>query len=236
VGSGERVGTGKGPGPVHLLAGGPGARGGVYRPIIRDLLRQPGKPAPLVAYVGAATDDDRRFSGFMEELVTAAGPCTFRLAPVVGRRAAGGAAREVIAAADLVLMGGGDVDLGMRRIMEADLARLLKEKHAGGAPFLGVSAGAILLGLCWIRWPDPDDDASAELFDCLGLVPIHCDCHGEEDGWAELKTLLRLAGGRALGHGIRAGAGLRVAAGGTVEPICGEVDRFQVRGGKVIPL
>ena len=224
------------PGPVLLLAGGPGTRKSAYRPILRDLLAQTGKARPLVAYLGAATDDDRRFAGFMEALVAAAGPCTFRLAPVVGRRAAGGAARAVIETADLVLLGGGDVELGMQRLRERDLARPLAEKHQGGCPFLGVSAGAILLALRWVRWPDPQDDGSAEPFDCLGLAPILCDCHGEEDGWAELEALLRLAGGRALGHGIRAGAALRVTAGGAVELLCGEVDRLQLRGGKAVPL
>ncbi len=171
----------------------------------------------------------------MAGLVEAAGPCTFRLAPVVGRGARAGAAREVIGAADLVFVGGGDVELGMRRLLERDLTGTLREKHGAGAPFFGISAGAILLGRRWIRWRDPDDDASAEPFDCLGLAPVLCDCHGEEDGWAELRALLRLEAGNALGHGIRAGAALRVGAGGEVEVVCGEVDRFQARRGEVVP-
>jgi peptidase E len=221
------------PSPVHLLAGGPGTRKDHYGPIVREVLQRTGKETPLVAYLGAATDDDRRFAGMMAGLVEAAGPCTFRLAPVVGARA--GAAREVIGAADVVFVGGGDVELGMRRLLERDLTETLREKHGGGAPFLGISAGAILLGRRWIRWRDPDDDASAEPFDCLGLAPVLCDCHGEEDGWAELRALLRLEAGSALGHGIRAGAALRVGAGGEVEVLCGEVDRFRARHGKVVP-
>ena len=90
-----------------------------------------------------------------------------------------------------------------------------------------------MLGRQWIRWRDPDDDGSAELFECLGLAPVLCDCHGEEEGWAELKALLRLAGGRSCGYGLRGGAALRVAADGSVEAVCGEVDRFAVRRGKV---
>ena len=232
----KRTRAGGEPYPVHLLAGGPGTRRDVYRPVVQGLLRGSGRPSPLVAYLGAATDDDRRFAGYMEELVTAAGPCTFRLAPVVGRGASGGAAREIIEAADVVLVGGGDVDLGMRRLLDRDLLPALRKKHGAGTPFFGISAGAILLSLGWIRWRDPDDDGSAELFECLGLAPLLCDCHGEEDGWAELKALLKLAGGRQVGHGIRAGAALRVTADGVVEPLCGKVDRFEVRGGRVMSL
>ncbi len=221
--------------PIHLLAGSPGSRRNVYGPLIADLLRRTGKPAPLVGYLGAATDDDPRFLGWMEGLVTSAGPCEFRLAPVRGRKAAGGAAaRAVLEDADVVFVGGGDVELGMARVAERDLAPTLRARHAAGAPVFGISAGAILLCPRWIRWRDPDDDASAELFDCLGLAPILCDCHGEEDGWGELKALLRLAGGRAVGHGLRAGAAVRVGAGGEVETVLGEVDRFRVRGGKVL--
>jgi len=224
------------PSPVHLLAGGPGTARDVYRPLLRELLRRPGKPRPVVAYLGAATDDDRRFAGWMKDLLTAAAPCTFRLAPVVGRRAGGGAAREVVEEADVVFAGGGDVELGMRRLLERDLTGTLRARHAAGVPFVGISAGAILLARRWIRWRDPDDDASAEPFDCLGVAPILCDCHGEEDGWAELAALLRLEGERSLGYGLRAGAAVRVGAGGAVEPACGEVDRFHLREGEVLRL
>jgi peptidase E len=222
-----RATRGARPSPVYLLAGSPGARKNVYRPLVGEILQGVGIPRPTVAYLGAATDDDPRFLGFMEGLVTSSGPCQFRLAPVKGRKAQGGAARRIIEDADLVFLGGGDVELGMERLREHDLAQVLAKKQASGAPLFGISAGAILLCKQWIRWSDPDDDGSAELFDCLGLAPVLCDCHGEEDGWSELRALLRLVGRRSLGHGIRAGAAVRVEADGSVATVCGEVDRLQ---------
>ena len=224
------------PAPVHLLAGCPGARKNVYRPLIGELLRLAGSPKPVVAYLGAATDDDPRFLGFMEGLVTSAGACEFLLAPVKGRKAQKGAARRIIEDADLVFLGGGDVELGMQRLGDHDLAQVLAKKHASGAPVFGISAGAILLCRKWIRWSDPDDDGSAELFDCLGLAPVLCDCHSEEDGWSELRALLRLAGGRSLGHGLRTGAAIRVGADGAVVSVCGEVERLQRRGGEIVAI
>jgi hypothetical protein len=122
----------------------------------------------------------------------------------------------------------------MRRLEERELCEVLRQKHAAGAPFLGVSAGAILLAQRWIRWEDPEDDGSAALFDCLGIAPLLCDCHGEEDAWTELEALLRLAGEGSLGHGIRSGAALRVA-GGEPEVVCGKVDRRAMRRGRVVP-
>jgi hypothetical protein len=189
---------------------------------------------PLVGYLGAATDDDARFLGWMEALVTSAAPCQFRLAPVKGRKGADGAARKVLEAADVVFVGGGDVELGMQRVGERDLGPTLAAKHAAGAPVFGISAGAIMLSPRWVRWRDPDDDDSAELFDCLGLAPVQIDCHGEEDGWGELRKLLALAGGRTVGRGLRAGSAVRVGPRGTVETLLGEVDRFQVKGGEVV--
>jgi len=43
----------------------------------------------------------------------------------------------------------------------------------------------------WIRWRDPDDDATAEFFPCLGIAPLICDTHGEQDGWEELQALFK---------------------------------------------
>src|SRR5512144_256224 len=145
--------------PIHLLAGSPGSRRNVYAPVVAEILRRAGKPAPRVGYLGAATDDDPRFLGWMEVLVTSAGPCEFVLAPVRGRKAAGGAARAVLEDADVVFVGGGDVELGMARVAERDLAPTLRARHAAGTPVFGISAGAIMLCPRWIRWRDPDDDA-----------------------------------------------------------------------------
>jgi putative intracellular protease/amidase len=222
--------------PIHLLAGSPGARRNVYGPLLAELLTATGKPLPTVGYLGAATDDDPRFLGWMEALLAAGGPCRMRLAPVKGPKVAGGAARAVLEAADLIFVGGGDVELGMRRVEERDLAGTLRAGHAAGVPVFGISAGAIMLSREWIRWPDPDDDGSAERFPCLGLAPVRIDCHGEEDGWAELQALLRLAGGRAVAHGLRAGAAVRVAGEDAVEVVLGTIDRFQVKGGDVVPV
>jgi hypothetical protein len=224
------------PRPIHLLAGDPGGRRDIYGPLVAEILRSAGKATPVLGYLGAATDDDPRFLGWMKGLVASGGDCEFQLAPVKGRRASGGAARRVIEAADVVFVGGGDVELGMQRVLERDLAGALRARVAAGAPVFGISAGAIMLCQRWIRWRDPDDDGSAELFDCLGLAPVVCDCHGEDDGWGELKALLRLAADGTTGHGLRAGSALRVAGDGSADPVLGVVDRFRERRGQLVVL
>jgi hypothetical protein len=78
----------------------------------------------------------------------------------------------------------------------------------------------------WIRWADPGDDGSAELFPCLGLTRILCDTHGEGDGWCELKAMLALRPVGSSGYGIVTGTGIVVERDGTVSAFGGEVHAF----------
>jgi hypothetical protein len=103
-----------------------------------------------------------------------------------------------------------------------------------GRPVLGVSAGSSLLARGWIRWRDPDDAGSASIFPCLGLAPVYCDTHGEEDGWEELTALLALAADGELGHGITTGSGLLAFPEGRLEAVGGPVHRFEQRGGRAV--
>jgi len=209
------------PHAVFLFAGGPGSAAGSYAEVLRRIYSQTGSRKPRIAYVGAATDDNPRFFSMMSTLLQGAGACEIELVPL----AKGGnvrTARAVIESSDLVFFGGGDVELGMKRLHERDIISALSAAHAAGTPFAGISAGAIMLGRQWVRWSDPDDDASAELFDCLGLAGVICDTHGEDDDWQELRRALALAGG-SPGYGIRTGAAMR-AVGQTVEVLAGQID------------
>jgi hypothetical protein len=94
------------------------------------------------------------------------------------------------------------------------LARLFRE----GMPFLGLSAGSIMLAQAWVRWRDPEDDATAEEFPCLGFAPFLCDTHDEDSGWEELRMLIALSSKKRIGYGIPSGGGLRVEEDGAVIP------------------
>jgi len=221
------------PTPVFLLAGGRDTTRDAYADVVKRIYRLAGSDRPRIAYIGAANDDNPRFIGFMSGMLAAAGPCDFELAPLAGKKGSAAKARKVVEAADLVFVGGGDVEAGMKWIHDRDFAGCLREKLASGAPVFGASAGAIMLASRWVRWRDPDDDSTAELFDCLGLAPVICDTHCEEDHWVELKAALGLAGEGAHGWGIRSGAALEVARDGAVKVIAGKVDAYALRGGKL---
>ena len=109
--------------------------------------------------------------------------------------------------------------------LEAFLApgHALAERHAAGVPFIGLSAGSIMLSRQWIAWSDPDDDATAAPFDCLGFAPLLCDTHAEEDDWNELRALLEFQRPGTRGYGIPSRAMLRVHPDGRTESIGGDV-------------
>jgi peptidase E len=218
------------PAPVFLVAGGRDTAAGTYSKLLARIYRSSGKDRPRIGYIGAAMDDDPRFFKYMRALLESGGPCDYELAPLAGRKGSAGKARQVIAACDLVFVGGGDVERGMHWLQEREMIDCLEEKHASGAPFFGVSAGSIMLCRKWVRWQDPDDDATAETFDCLGLADALCDTHCEDDGWEELKALLALGSARTVGWGIRSGAALAVSPDGSVQVVAGTADRLTAHG------
>ncbi len=220
------------PRPVHLLAGSPQGRSRGADPVLVAALAETGQARPSVAYIGAASDDDRDFLRFVTAYLQRSGAGEVRLAALASARADLAAAQTVIASSDLVFVSGGDVEAGMAHLERHGLIPLLRTRHGAGTPFVGLSAGSIMLARCWVRWSDPDDDATAAVFPCVGLAPVLCDCHAESDDWEELRALLELTR-EGIGYGIPAGGALRVDADGTVLALGKAAPRFECRDGRV---
>ena len=220
---------------LFLLAGGRGMRTRKGPdPILQAIFRRTGVRKPTVAYVGAASGDNAEFRLWLVGLMKESGAGRITLAPLCGTRGDTEKAKAVIDASNLIFISGGDVEEGMRVLREKDMTSVLQRLYREGKLFFGMSAGSILLARQWIRWEDPSDDKSAVLFDCLGLAPVICDTHGEDDGWEELKALLRLSPAGTIGHGIVSGAALIVRPDGKVSAMGGEVHRFRIQSGAVV--
>lgn len=115
--------------------------------------------------------------------------------------------------ADVILLAGGDVFRGFKAFDDADIPKLLLERYYAGAVLLGVSAGAVQLGLK--GWRKDDGDG---VFTAIRAVPFVVDAH-DEPGWNRLLTLVPKAGEHARGFGIPSGGGALYHPDYSVEPI-----------------
>jgi len=198
--------------PVFLLAGGRG-KGRGQRAILSAAIASAGKLAPSLAYVGAAAGDSVPFRLLISGFLKPAGAGPILPVKLCGRRPNIARAKAVLDGADAVFVSGGDVEEGMRVIEDTGVAAHFRSLAEQGKPFIGLSAGSILLARSWVRWRDPEDDASSELFSCLGIAPVYCDAHDEASGWSELKALLSLLPEGEEGWGIPSGGALIAGEG-----------------------
>jgi cyanophycinase-like exopeptidase len=188
---------------IHLVGGGPGALLATRRHFKVALATLP-VPRPLVAYVGTATKDNRGFFSMIRAGL-GVGHARFELAKIAHPRAKASEATALLDDCDMVFVSGGDVELGMRLLDDKGFSAKLRGLARAGKPMFGISAGSLMLAREWVRFPD-DDDAKAETFPCLGIAPVHVDAHSEDDGWSELRVLIRLLHARGderpVGYGL----------------------------------
>jgi len=223
--------------PVHLLAGGRQSARGSMASLICAVFREGNLVSPTIAYVGAATGDDESFYQRMASILRTAGASTVTQALISPDGADLAKAKDVLASADIVFVGGGDVFEGIQTLRERKMVGFLQGLYEQGKPFFGLSAGSIMLAETWIHWVDPDDDSTAELFPCLGFAPIICDTHGEEDDWEELRAALKLAEDGRKGYGIVSGTAIKVHPdSGNVEALGDAVHQFARREGRIVRL
>lgn len=205
-----------GPKPLFLLAGGSSRHPRAIVHSMARALQECVRQKPRVAYLGAASGDSTAFYWSVKSLLHEAGAgevSPVRLARTTVDLAY---AKQALETADAVYLSGGEVDDGMRWLARHGLVGFLTEMRGQGKVFLGMSAGSIMMGTHWVRWEKPDDDATAELFNCLGFAPTTFDTHAEEEDWKELKMALKLQGPGARGYGIPSGGVASVDAGGNI--------------------
>jgi peptidase E len=220
--------------PFYLLAGGRGHSIMTTLANVRNIIKSIGKAKPDIAFVGAASMKDSWLVYAVLSGVIKVG-CNCRISRVViyPPGADLNKARELLQKADAIFMSGGDVEVGMQIIKEKNMVGFLQGLAKQGKLFIGVSAGAIMMSREWVRWRDPNDDSTAELFSCLGLVPFTCDTHAEKDNWVELKTVLQISKAGSPGYGITSGAYMKAYPDGQVEAEIGPIARYVSVNGKI---
>jgi peptidase E len=220
--------------PVFLLAGGRHSRGNKPDSLLESVFQAYGIKAPTIAYSGTASGDDRNFFRFIANELVEAGADKVTHALVAPQEADLKKAKAILESADIVFVSGGDVEAGMEILQEKKMMDFLTGLYRQGKPFFGISAGAIMLADKWVRWRDPNDDNSAELFNCLGFAPIICDTHDEQGGWEELQAALMLEKEGGRGYGLASGSAVVVTPDGKVGLVGGTVYQYVHRGDKVV--
>ena len=188
---------------------------------------------PKVAYIGTANGDNPVFFQMMKTMLAKAGAGKVISVRLAKDKADVNAARKVLVESDIVFLSGGEVEDGMVWLEKHNLTSFLKDLYKAGKPFMGVSAGVIMMGTHWVHWDIEGNDDTARLFDCLGIIPRLFDVHGESEDWTELKTALKLMGEGSHGYGLPRECVLSADSSGTLVNLEKEYLVFVNNGGRV---
>lgn len=172
---------------------------------------------PRAAYIGASNGDEPAFYELFRGAMEAAGIFETRMIPSEPSETDW----DFFDASDLVLLAGGDVAQGWRTFKKNGLKQKIIERYYAGAVLVGVSAGAVQLGLYGFRTEDGQEDEGGgelKLFETFKLVPALVDAHAEPE-WERLGACLAKAHEPTHGLGIPTGGGALLHPDLTLEPI-----------------
>ena len=183
---------------------------------------------PKAAYIGASNDDRPEFFELFRGAMQGIGVHNCRMVPSEPSRDE----RAFIGRSDIIMLAGGDVHEGNRRMRKSGVADKVIQRYYEGALLMGVSAGAVQMGL--FAWPegDPEDVPATDLPEMFKLLPYLIDVHDEPD-WPRMQRLIRKAGEHMRGLGIPTGGGAIIHPDLTVEPIRHPVVEFKLSRGQV---
>ena len=160
------------------------------------------------AYIGASNGDDPDFYALFVSAMEAAGifDCRMILSTISEPDL------KFLKDADVILFAGGDVELGWRTFLSNGLHQHIVRRYFEGASLIGISAGAVQLGLAGLA-------ADGSLIETFKLVPFIIGAHEESDNWKTTRELLRLSPTDTYAIGLPAGGGAIYHPDHTVEPL-----------------
>jgi cyanophycinase len=156
---------------------------------------------PKAAYVGASNGDDPAFYSIFEAAMEGIGikDCRMILSSLPADD------RLFIDDSDIILLAGGDVERGWNVFKETGLKEVIIRKYYEGSVLIGISAGAVQLGLFGLS---EEEESANRLIDTFKLIPFIISAHEEREEWISLKGAIQLFNGSIKGIGIPTGGGL----------------------------
>jgi cyanophycinase len=168
------------------------------------------KSSPKAAYIGASNGDQPEFYSLFQAAMESMGISNCRAVPSQPSKED----ISFIEESDLILLSGGDVERGWRTFEQNGLKELVPRKRFDGAILMGVSAGAVQLGLGHLS-----NAAQPKRVDMFRFAPFYVGAHDEGNDWFDLRALVNLAQSDARAIGLPAGGGAVYYADGTLEPL-----------------
>lgn len=165
---------------------------------------------PKAAYIGASNGDQAEFYSLFEAAMESLGISDCRLVPSQPARED----TAFLEDADLVVLSGGDVERGWQVFEQNGLKELLPRLRYDGAVLMGVSAGAVQLGLGCLT-----NAAQPKPLDMFRFAPFYVGAHDEGNDWWDLRALVNLSSNDTRAIGIPTGGGAVYQSDGTLEPI-----------------
>jgi cyanophycinase len=125
---------------------------------------------PSAAYIGASNGDQPEFYSLFVAAMESMGISDCRLVPSQPSR------EDIVflEGADLIVLSGGDTERGWRTFEQNGLKELLPKKRFDGAVLIGVSAGAIQLGLGCLS-----NSSQPKQIDMFRFAPFYVGAHDE---------------------------------------------------------
>ena len=196
-------------------------------PFLQPIREMIDKAEPKAAYIGASNRDNPEFFSIFEAAMDTVGidDCRMIYANYMDEDA------RYLKEADIILLAGGDVEVGWQALETTGMRQEIIQRYYGGALLMGVSAGAVQLGLR--GWPG-DNPSRQSVFETFQLIPYVIDAHDEKNEWRRLKSIVAGADRPLKGLGIPTGGGLLYHPDHTMEPIRQTLVEFSLDGEEVV--
>jgi peptidase E len=160
------------------------------------------------AYIGASNGDNPDFYAIFVAAMEGFGVFDCRMIPSIISEAD----LAFLNDAGIILLAGGDVELGWRTFVGNGLNNHIVRRYFEGATLIGISAGAVQLGLCGLA-------ADGSLIETFKLVPFIIGAHEESDNWKTTIDLQRLSATNTRAIGLPTGGGAIYRPDQTLEPL-----------------
>ena len=195
--------------------------------LLESIARRAQATALRAAYIGASNGDAPEYYDIFVAAVSAVGVNDCRMI----RSSFSSEDEAFLNGADIVLLAGGDVAAGWKIIDETGMKDAVISRYHAGATIIGVSAGAVQLGMYGLS---EERDVTATLLETFKLCPFVIGAHDEGDDWRSLTNVVRMLEGSVQGVGIPAGGGVVYHPNGELEPVRKAAHHVLLRGREVV--